>query len=99
MSHKVLPPFKRYAVTWLDACSEDSWTSLIDYKIQHQECTTTGWLVCEDSLYIAVASTLNFVEENGGSWDAGHIFSIPRGMILSMKEEKNAPKRQRKTKK
>lgn len=69
-------------VSWLDAVSEDAWTSIDEAKEEEPPVIMSlGYLIYEDDKKLVIAANL---DETNGNCSA--ILSIPRTWLLEMKE-------------
>lgn len=80
--------FKSVEVIWNDASSNsETWVSVADISAPEQ-VNTCGWLVRDTPDYITVASS---VSADGRDDDiVGNTMTIPRGMIVTIKELRSA---------
>jgi hypothetical protein len=78
------PPYKFVEIIWDDAASNaETWVSTKDITGPEQ-VITRGWLVREESKFVAVASSVS--NEDLEEDHVGNTITIPRGMITSMRE-------------
>jgi hypothetical protein len=77
-------PFRRVEVIWDDATSNsDSWVE-IDDIVKPERVNTSGWLVKEEETYVTVAASVS--ADGEGSDVVGNTMTVPRGMIVSIKD-------------
>lgn len=85
-------PFRKVKVVWLDAYSTDAWENFnpATYPFQEHKVVTDGYLIAQNTEYIAVAGSVGPDPENSDHFDASGIMHIPRGMIVSPKSLRKA---------
>lgn len=75
--------FPLVQVLWTDAASNAAtWTTVSDI-VETIKVLSVGWAVKDTEAYLTLASSMHVEEEDG---DVGNTMTIPRGMILSVKE-------------
>lgn len=68
-------------ITWLDACSVDEWTSVVELSGAHLvECTTVGTVVFEDDTRLVVAAS------HDGNGNYCGVMVIPRHSVTCTEE-------------
>ena len=78
-------------VKWDDASTRSGWADLDDHDLEPWEVETVGYLIKKNRRHIGVVSSLTVNEEKGSSYT-----TIPRKMILEMRDLKKARKRSKK---
>jgi hypothetical protein len=78
-SKRTRPPFPYVSIEWLDACSDDEWELVSDTKFERHTVVTTGYVICENTEYVCVASAIGPKE---GGWETSNRMFIPHGCIL-----------------
>lgn len=80
------PPYKFVEVVWEDASSNsETWVHTKDIAAP-EEVITRGWLVRDEEKYVALASSV--ANEDLEEDHVGNTMTIPRGMIMMMRELK-----------
>lgn len=78
------PPYKFVEVVWEDAASNsETWVTAKEITAP-EEVITRGWLVRDEPKYVAVASSVS--NEDLEEDHVGNTLTIPRGMIMTMRE-------------
>lgn len=84
MKYKI--PYRSVEVVWEDAASNsDSWISIPDIS-EPIQINTRGWLIKDEDGYVVVAASVS--HDGEGDDNVGNTMTIPRGMILSIKDIK-----------
>ena len=79
-------PYRRVEVVWKDAASNsDSWIAIADIS-DPILINSTGWLVKDEPDAVVVASSVS--HDGEGNDNVGNVMTIPRGMIISIKDVK-----------
>lgn len=78
------PPYKFVEVVWEDAASNSETWVIAKEITGPEEVITRGWLVRDETKYVAVASSVS--NEDLEEDHVGNTLTIPRGMIMSMRE-------------
>jgi len=78
------PPYKFVEVVWEDAASNsETWVKAEEITAP-EEVITRGWLVRDELKYVAIASSVS--NEDLAEDHVGNTLTIPRGMIMTMRE-------------
>lgn len=80
------PPYKFVEVVWEDAASNsETWVTTKEITAP-EEVITRGWLVRDEPKYVAIASSVS--NEDLEEDHVGNTITIPRGMIMTLRELK-----------
>lgn len=80
------PPYKYVEAIWDDAASNsETWVSVDDIQ-KPERVVTRGWLVKECPTFLSIASSVSATEDYEDT--VGNTLTIPRGMVVSLKELK-----------
>lgn len=80
------PPYKFVEIIWDDAASNaKTWVEIADIAVP-APVITRGWLVRDDPKYVSVASSVANEELEKDA--VGNTMTVPRGMIVTMRELK-----------
>jgi hypothetical protein len=91
------PPYKFVEVVWEDAASNsETWVTAKEITAP-EEVITRGWLVRDEPKYVAVASSVS--NEDLEEDHVGNTLTIPRGMIMTMRELRLTTAREKQAKK
>lgn len=94
---KYVPPYKFVEVIWDDAASNnETWVQAKDITAPEQ-VITRGWLVRDTEKWVGVAGSV--ANEDLEEDHVGNTMTIPRGMIVSMREIKVITAKPKKTRK
>lgn len=78
------PPYKSVEVIWNDAASNSAtWVHVSEVQ-RPEQVNTRGWLVHDEPDFITIASSVS--NEDLEEDIVGNTMTIPRGMIVSIKE-------------
>lgn len=78
------PPYKFVEVVWEDAASNsETWVTAKEITAP-EEVITRGWLIRDEPKYVAIASSVS--NEDLEEDHVGNTLTIPRGMIMTMRE-------------
>lgn len=78
------PPYKFVEIVWDDAASNsETWVTASEITGPEQ-VITRGWLIRDEAKYVAVASSVS--NEDLEEDHVGNTITIPRGMVVSMRE-------------
>lgn len=80
------PPYKFVEIIWDDAASNSrTWVEIADVAAP-APVITRGWLVKDEPKFVSVASSVAYEELEIDN--VGNTMTVPRGMIVTMRELK-----------
>jgi hypothetical protein len=86
MTAKYVPPYKFVEIIWDDAASNSETWVKADGITAPEQVITRGWLVRDEPKWVGVAGSV--ANEDLEEDHVGNTMTVPRGMIVSMRELK-----------